>query len=83
MQQTLMKGQLRKSKNTKNKSICTSLIQKGNSCIDHVNLWNVLRKMRISEHLIILVQKQYTSQETTICTEPDERDQLQLGEDMG
>ena len=38
-------------------------------CIDHVKLWNVLRKMGIPEHLIVLMRNLYTDQQATVTTE--------------
>lgn len=57
---------MRKPNNTQTKLLGASLIRKAFISVNHVKLWNVLSKMGIPEHLIILMQSLYTGQEATV-----------------
>ena len=37
-------------------------------CVDHNNLWKILKKMRVPDHLTSLLRNLYADQETTVRT---------------
>lgn len=45
-------------------------------------MWNMLKKMEIPEPLLVFMKNLYTSQESTVHTEHDETDLLQVGNRM-
>ena len=49
-------------------------------CMDHNNVWKILKEMGISEHLTCLLRNLYASQEATIRTRHRTTDWLQIGE---
>ena len=50
-------------------------------CVDHNKLWNILKAMGIPEHLICLLRNLYAGQETTVRTEHETTDWLQIGKE--
>ena len=47
--------------------------------MDHNKLWNILKEMRISEHLTYLLRKLYAGQEATVRTRHGKTDWFQIG----
>ena len=52
----------------KNIYFCFVDYTKAFDCVDYNELWKILKKMGISDHLICLLRIQYTSQEATVRT---------------
>ena len=63
------------------KSIYYSSIDhaKAFDCVDHNNLWKILKEMGIPDHLTCLLRNLYAGQEATVRTRHGRRDWLQIG----
>ena len=48
-------------------------------CVDHNNLWTILKEMRIPDHLTCLLRNLYAGQEATVKTGHGTRDWFQIG----
>ena len=48
-------------------------------CVDHNKLWNILREMRIPDHLMCLLRNLYAGQEVTVRTGYGTTDWFQIG----
>ena len=48
--------------------MCFIDYSKAFDCVDHPRLWNILHGMVIPEHIMVLLQNLYTSQEATVRT---------------
>ena len=48
-------------------------------CVDHEQLWVVLRDMGVPVHLIVLLRRMYTNQYATVRTEFGETDNIDIG----
>ena len=48
-------------------------------CVDLEQLWVVLRDMGVPVHLIVLLRRLYTNQETTVRTQFGETDNIDIG----
>ena len=48
-------------------------------CVDHNKLWNILKKMGISDHLTCLLRNLYAGQEATVRTGHGTVDWFQIG----
>ena len=48
-------------------------------CVDHNNLWKILKEMGIPDHLTGLLRNLYASQEATVRTEHGTTDWFQIG----
>ena len=48
-------------------------------CVDHNNLWKILKEMGIPEHLTCLLRNLYAGQETIVRTEHGTADWFQIG----
>ena len=48
-------------------------------CVDHNKLWEILKEMRIPDHLICFLRNLYADQEATVRTEPGTTDWFQIG----
>ena len=48
-------------------------------CVDHNNLWNILRQMGIPDHLTCLLRNLYAGQEKTVKTRHGTMDSFQIG----
>ena len=48
-------------------------------CVDHNNLWKVLKEMGIPDSLTCLLRNLYASQEATVLTGQGTTDWLQIG----
>ena len=49
--------------------MCFVDYNKAFDCVDHSRLWNTLRSMGVSEHLIMFIKSVYTKQKATVRTE--------------
>ena len=48
-------------------------------CVDHNNLWKILKEMGIPDHLICLLRNLYAGQEATVRTGHGTKDWFQIG----
>ena len=48
-------------------------------CVDHNNLWKILKEMGIQDHLTCLLRNLYAGQEATVITGPGTTDWFQIG----
>ena len=48
-------------------------------CVDHNKLWNILKEMRIPDHLTCLLRNLYAGQEATVRTGHGITDWFQIG----
>ena len=48
-------------------------------CLDHKNLWKILKEMRIPHHLTYLLRNLYASQEATVRARHGTKDWFQIG----
>ena len=48
-------------------------------CVDHNNLWKILKEMGIPEHLTCLMRNLYAGQEATVRTGHETTDWFQIG----
>ena len=63
----------------KNIYFCSIDYAKAFDCVDHNKLWNILKEMRIPDHLICLLRNLYAGQEATIRTGHGTTDWCQIG----
>ena len=63
----------------KNMYFCLIDYVKAFDYLDHNELWEFLKEMRIPEHLICLLRNLYAGQETTVRTVHGTRDWFQIG----
>ena len=63
----------------KNIYFCFINYAKAFDCVDHNKLWNVLREMGITDHLICLLKNLYAGQEATVRTGHGTTDWFQIG----
>ena len=63
----------------KNIYFCFTDHTKAFDCVDHNKLCKVLKKMRISDHLICLLRNLYAGQEATVRTEDGTADWFRIG----
>ena len=59
--------------------MCFIDYKKAFDCVDHEQLWVVLRDMGVPVHLIVLLRRLYTNQEATVRTEFGETDNIDIG----
>ena len=71
-------GSWKKQENSRKTS---SFIDYGKAfdCVDHNNLWKILKEMGIPDHLTCLLRNLYAGQETTVRTEHKTTDWFQIG----
>ena len=69
------------SKNKSSRKISISAIDyaKAFDCVDHNNLWKILKEMGIPDHLTCLLRNLYASQEATVRTGHGTTDWFQIG----
>ena len=60
------------------KNICLIDYAKAFDCVDHNNLWKILKEMGIPDHLTCLLRNLYAGQETIVRTGPGKMDWLNL-----
>ena len=70
-------------KNTKEfqKNICFCFIDyaKGFDCVDHKQLWKILKETEIPDHLTCLLRNLYAGQEARVRTGHGTKDWFQIG----
>ena len=62
----------------KNIYFCFIDYAKAFNCVDHKNLWEILKEMGIPEHLICLLRNMYAGQEATVRTGHGTTDRFQI-----
>ena len=63
----------------KNISFCFNGYAKAFDCVDHNNLWKILREIGIPDHLTCLLRNLYAGQEGTVRTGHGTTDWFQIG----
>ena len=63
----------------KNIYICFIEYAKAFNCVDHNELWKILKEMRIPDHLTCLLRNLYAGQEATVRTGNGTTDWFQIG----
>ena len=63
----------------KNMYFCFIDYAKAFDCVDHNQLWKILKEMGIPDHLICLFRNVYAGQEATVRTGPGTTDWFQIG----
>ena len=63
----------------KNIYFCFIDYAKAFDCVDHNELWKILKEMGIPDHLICLLRNLYAGQEATVRTGHGTKDWLQIG----
>ena len=63
----------------KNISLCFIDYAKAFYCVDHNQLWKILKQMGIPDHLTCLLRNLYASQEATVRTGHGTTDWVQIG----
>ena len=66
----------------KNLYFCFIDYAKAFDCVDHNELWKILKEMRIPDHLTSLLRNLCAGQEATVRTGHGTRDWLQIGKDV-
>ena len=54
-------------------------LRKAFNCVDHNNLWKILKEMELPDHLTFLLRNLYAGQETTVRTGHGTTDWFQIG----
>ena len=63
----------------KNVYFCFTDYAKAFDCVDHNQLWNILKEMGIPDHLTCLLRNLYAGQEATVRTGHGTTDWFQIG----
>ena len=63
----------------KNIYLCFIDYAKASDCVDHNQLWKILKEMGIPDHLTCLLRNLYAGQETTVRTGHGTADWFQIG----
>ena len=66
----------------KNIYFCFIDYAKAFDCVDHNNLWRILKEMNIPDHLTYLLRNLYTGQEATVRTGHGTTDWFQIGKGL-
>ena len=74
-------GSLKKQESSRQTSISALFIYsaKAFDCVDHNELWKILKELGIPDYLICLLRNLYAGQETTVRTGPGTIDWLHIG----
>ena len=72
-------GSWKKQESARKTSFCFFDYAKAFDCVDHNQLWKILKEMGISDHLICLLRNLYTGQEATVRTGHGTTDWFQIG----
>src|SRR5574339_486016 len=72
-------GSWKKQEFQKNIYFCFIDYAKAFECVDHNNLWKILKEMGIPDHLICLLRNLYAGQEATVRTGHGTTDWFQIG----
>ena len=67
----------------KNIHFCFIDYAKAFDCVDHNELWEILKEMGIPDHLTCLLRNLYAGQETTVRTGDGTTDWFQMGKGVG
>ena len=67
----------------KNIYFCITDYAKAFDCVDHHNLWKILKEMGIPDHLTCLLRNLYTGQEAAVRTRCGTTDWFQIGKGVG
>ena len=70
---------LKKWESQKNIYFCFIDYAKAFDCVDHKNLWKILKEMGIPDHLTCLLRNLYAGQEATVRTGHGTTDWFQIG----
>ena len=65
----------------KNIYFCFIDYGKAFDCVDHNNVWKILKKMGIPDHLTCLLRNLYAGQEATVRTGHGTKDWFQIGKE--
>ena len=63
----------------KNTNFCFIDYAKAFDCVDHNQLWNILKEMGIPDHLTFVLRNLYAGQEATVRTGHGKTDWFQIG----
>ena len=66
----------------KNIYVCFIDYAKAFDCVDHNKLWEILKEMRIPDHLIFIQRNLYAGQEATVRTGHGTTDWFQIGKEV-
>ena len=72
-------GSLKKQESSRKTCFCFIDYAKAFDCVDHNNLWKILKEMRILDHLTCLLRILYARQEATVRTRHGTTDWFQIG----
>ena len=72
-------GSLKKQESSRKTSICFIDYAKDFDCVDHNNLWKILKEFLRSDHLTCLLRNPYPGQEATVRTGLGTTDWFQIG----
>ena len=72
-------GSSKKQEFQKNIYFCFIDYAKAFECVDHNNLWKILKEMRIPDHLTCLLRNLYVGQEATVRIGHGTTDWFQIG----
>ena len=74
-------GSWKKQEFQKNTYFCFIDCAKAFDCVDHNQLWRILKEMGIPDHLICLLRNLYAGQEATVRTGHGTTDWFQIGKE--
>ena len=57
-------------------------LHKAFNCVDHENLWKILKQMGVPDHLICLLRNLYAGQEATVRTSHGTRDWFKIRKEV-
>ena len=76
-------GSLKKQENPRNIYFCFIDYAKAFDCVDHNELWKILKEMGIPDHLNCLLRNLHAGQEATVRTGNGTTDWFQIGKGVG
>ena len=76
-------GSSKKQEFQKNISFCFIDYAKAFDCVNHNNLWKILKEMGIPDHLTCLLRNLYAGQEARVRTGHGTTDWFQIGKGIG
>ena len=59
--------------------MCFKDYSKAFDCVDHPTLWNIMKEIGISEHMIQVIRSPYSNQEAKVRTEYGDTDSFSIG----
>ena len=75
-------GSLKKQESSRKTSICFIDYAKVFDCVDHNQLWKILKEMGIPDHLTCVLRNLYAGQEATVKTGHGVTDWFQIGKGL-